>query len=237
MPDGPAISISHGFTRECSRNTLAGICSCSLDRRKPIVFFQSYSASLARRLTRGIAATGEALWWPGISHPIASIYARVNAAYLASLLCTVLKRANGRAVILNSLKPRPYAKGPPNRQTITLAKHAAFDPGQLLLDNEGAGLGGKQLQRRAITQRGFGLAQPSRGIRGLSSEDLLGAGRDRRDPDVVTYFSRSHWLLSLLLLGRRRPRRWPPTRDSSLSTIIIPQDRKSLHCELARPAI
>jgi hypothetical protein len=29
---------------------------------------------------------GVALWWPGISHPIASIYARVNAAYLASLL-------------------------------------------------------------------------------------------------------------------------------------------------------
>src|SRR5271168_897851 len=28
----------------------------------------------------------EALWWPGISHPIASIDARVNVAYLASLL-------------------------------------------------------------------------------------------------------------------------------------------------------
>ena len=81
-----------------------------------------------------------------------------------------------------------------NRQTITLAKHAVFDPGQLLLDNEGPGLGGKQLQRRAITQRGFGLTQPSRGIRGLSSEDLLGAGRDARDPDIVTYFSCRHWL-------------------------------------------
>jgi len=77
-------------------------------------------------------------------------------------------------------------------RTITLAKHAVFDPGQLLLDNEGPGLGGKQLQRRGITQRGFGLAQPGRGIRGLSSEDLLGAGRDARDPDIVTYFSRSH---------------------------------------------
>jgi hypothetical protein len=79
-----------------------------------------------------------------------------------------------------------------NRQTITLAKHAVFDPGQLLLGNEGPGLGGKQLQRREITQRGFGLAQPNRGIRGLSSEDLLGAGDDARDPDIVTYFSRSH---------------------------------------------
>ena len=81
-----------------------------------------------------------------------------------------------------------------------LAKHAVFDPGQLLLDNAGLGLGGKQLQRRAITQRGFGLAQPSRGIRGLSSEDLLGAGRDARDPDFVTYFSPSHLLENLLLL-------------------------------------
>ena len=79
-----------------------------------------------------------------------------------------------------------------NRQTITLAKHAVFDLGQLLLDNEGPGLGGKQMQRRAITQRGLGLAQPSRGIRGLSSKDLLGAGGDARDPDIVTYFSRSH---------------------------------------------
>jgi hypothetical protein len=26
----------------------------------------------------------------------------------------------------------------------------------------------------------------------LSSEDLLGAGRDARDPDIVTYFSCSH---------------------------------------------
>jgi hypothetical protein len=26
----------------------------------------------------------------------------------------------------------------------------------------------------------------------LSSEDLLGAGRDTRDPDIGTYFSRSH---------------------------------------------
>jgi hypothetical protein len=26
----------------------------------------------------------------------------------------------------------------------------------------------------------------------LSSEDLLGAGRDARDPDIVTYLSRSH---------------------------------------------
>jgi hypothetical protein len=26
----------------------------------------------------------------------------------------------------------------------------------------------------------------------LSSEDLLGAARDARDPDIVTYFSRSH---------------------------------------------
>jgi hypothetical protein len=26
----------------------------------------------------------------------------------------------------------------------------------------------------------------------LSSEDLLGEGRDARDPDIVTYFSRSH---------------------------------------------
>jgi hypothetical protein len=26
----------------------------------------------------------------------------------------------------------------------------------------------------------------------LSSEDLLGAGRDARDPDIVTYFWRSH---------------------------------------------
>jgi hypothetical protein len=52
-----------------------------------------------------------------------------------------------------------------------------FDPGQPLLDNEGARLGGKKLQRRAITQRGLGLAQPNCGIRGLSSEDLLGAGR------------------------------------------------------------
>ena len=75
---------------------------------------------------------------------------------------------------------------------ITLAKHAVFDRDQLLLDNEGPGLGGKQLQRRAITQRGFGLAQPSRGIRGLSSEDQLGAGRDARDPDIVTDFSCSH---------------------------------------------
>ena len=81
-----------------------------------------------------------------------------------------------------------------NRQTITLAKHAVFDPGQLLLDNAGPGLGGKQLQRRAITQRAFGLAQPSRGIRGLSSEDLLGAGHNAREPDIVTYFSRSHLL-------------------------------------------
>jgi hypothetical protein len=79
-----------------------------------------------------------------------------------------------------------------NRQTITLAKHAVFDPGQLLLDSAGPGLGGKQLQRRAITQRAFGLAQPSRGIRGSSSEDLLGAGRDARDPDIVTYLSCSH---------------------------------------------
>jgi len=78
------------------------------------------------------------------------------------------------------------------RQTITLAKHAVFDPGQLLLDNAGPGLGGKQLQLRAITQRGFGLAQPSRGIRGSSSEDLLGAGRGARDPDIVTYLSCSH---------------------------------------------
>jgi hypothetical protein len=67
-----------------------------------------------------------------------------------------------------------------------------FDPDQLFLDNEGPGLGGKQLQRRAIAQRGFGLAQPRRGILGFSSEDLLGAGRDARDPDIVTYFSRSH---------------------------------------------
>jgi hypothetical protein len=28
----------------------------------------------------------EALWWPGISHPIASIDARVNVIYLTSLL-------------------------------------------------------------------------------------------------------------------------------------------------------
>jgi Transposase, Mutator family len=161
--------------------------------RKRIVFFQSYPASLARRVTRGIAVT-ERHSGGRESHPIASIYARVNAAYLASLLCTVLKRANGRAVILNSLKPKPYAKGPPNRQTITLAEHAVFDPCQLLLDNEDPGLDGKQLQRRAITQRGFGLAHPSRGIRGLSGEDLLGMRRDTRDPDVVTYFSCSHWL-------------------------------------------
>ncbi len=53
---GPAISISHGLTFECSRNTLAGICSRSLDRRKPIVSFQSSSASLARFRTHGIAA-------------------------------------------------------------------------------------------------------------------------------------------------------------------------------------
>jgi hypothetical protein len=79
-----------------------------------------------------------------------------------------------------------------NRQTITLAKHAVFDPGQLLLDNAGPGLGGQQLQRRAITQGAFGLAQPSLGIRGLSSEDLLGAGRDARDPDIVTSFPCSH---------------------------------------------
>jgi hypothetical protein len=79
-----------------------------------------------------------------------------------------------------------------NRQTITLVKHTVFDPGQLLLDNAGPGLSGKQLQRRAITQRAFGLAQPSRGIRRLSSEDLLGAGRDALDPDIVTYFSCSH---------------------------------------------
>lgn len=77
---------------------------------------------------------------------------------------------------------------------MALAKHAVFDLGQLLLDNEGPGLGGKRMQRRAITQRGLGLAQPSRGIRGLSSEDLLGAGRGARDPDIVTYFSRSHKL-------------------------------------------
>jgi hypothetical protein len=81
-----------------------------------------------------------------------------------------------------------------NQQTITLAKHAVFDPGQLLLDNEGPGLGGKQLQRRAIAQRGFGLAQPGRGICGLSSEDLLGARRGARDRNIVTYFSCSHWL-------------------------------------------
>lgn len=31
-----------------------------------------------------------------------------------------------------------------NRQTITLAKHAVFDPGQLLLDYAGPGLGGQQ---------------------------------------------------------------------------------------------
>jgi len=173
---------------------LAGICSRSLNRREANCLFSELFGFSRPTPYAWHRSDGEALWWPGISHPIASIYARVNAAYLASLLCTVLKRANGRAVILNSLKPRPYAKGPPNRQTITLAKQAVFDPGQLLLDNEGAGLGGKQLQRRAITQRGFGLAQPSRGIRGLSSEDLLGAGRDTRDPDVVTYFSRSHWL-------------------------------------------
>src|ERR1700677_1788663 len=79
-----------------------------------------------------------------------------------------------------------------NRQTITLGKHAVLDPGQPLLDNDGPGLGGKQLQRRGTPKRGFGLAQPGRGIRGLSSEDLLGAGRDARDPDIVTYLSRSH---------------------------------------------
>ncbi len=73
-----------------------------------------------------------------------------------------------------------------------LAKHAVFDPGQLLLDNEGSGLGGKQLQRRAITQRRLGLAQPNRGIGGLFSEEQLGAGLDARDPDTVTYFSCSH---------------------------------------------
>ena len=87
-PDGPAISISPGFTRECSRNTSAGTCSRSLDRRKPIVSFQSSSASLARlRSPTWHRGDREALWWRGISHPIASIDARVNAAYLASLLC------------------------------------------------------------------------------------------------------------------------------------------------------
>ena len=77
-----------------------------------------------------------------------------------------------------------------NRQTITLGKHAVFDPDQLLLDNECPRLRGKQLQRRPISQRGFWLAQPSRGIRGLSSEDLLGAGRDARNTDSFIGFLR-----------------------------------------------
>jgi hypothetical protein len=94
-----------------------------------------------------------------------------------------------RAEASNPPRPSSYSYLE-NRQTITLGKHAVFDPDQLLLDNEGAGLGGKQLQRRAITQRGFGLAQPGRGIRGLCSEDLLGAGRDARNTDSPIGFLR-----------------------------------------------
>jgi hypothetical protein len=109
---------------------------------------------------------------------------------------------------------------------MTLAKHAVFDLGQLLLDNEGPGLGGKQLQRRGITHRGFGLAQPGRGIRGLSSEDLLGAVRGARDPDIVTYFSRSHKLWSLPLL-RDDGRVGGQQHATRLSLIIIPQDAKA----------
>jgi hypothetical protein len=56
MTVGPAISISHGLTLECSRNTLGGICSRSLDRKRLIVFFQSSSASHARFRIRGVAA-------------------------------------------------------------------------------------------------------------------------------------------------------------------------------------
>jgi hypothetical protein len=50
------------------------------------------------------------------------------------------------------------------------------------------------LQRRPISQRGFWLAQPSRGIRGLSSEDLLGAGRDARNTDSLIGFLRGQQL-------------------------------------------
>jgi hypothetical protein len=89
------------------------------------------------------------------------------------------------------LPPRPSSDSClEKRQTITLREHAVFDPDQLLLDRECPGLGGKQLQGRAITQRGFGLAQPGRGIRGLSSEDLLGAGRDARNTDSLIGFFR-----------------------------------------------
>ena len=94
-----------------------------------------------------------------------------------------------------SKPPRPSSDSClEKRQTITLGEHAVFDPDQLLLDSECPGLRGKQLQRRAIAQRGFGLAQPGRGIRGLSSEDLLGAGRDARNTDSLIGFLRRQQL-------------------------------------------
>lgn len=108
----------------------------------------------------------------------------------------------------------------------TLAKHAVFDPGQLLLNNAGSRLGGKQLQRHAITQGAFGFAQPSRGIRGLSSEDLLGPGRNARDPHIVTYFSCSHQIQSLFLLGDEG-RIGSPQHSTRASLTMIPQTSKA----------
>ena len=69
-----------------------------------------------------------------------------------------------------------------------------FDPDRLLLDSKRPRLGGKQLQRRAIAQRGFGLSQPGSSVRRLSSEDLLSAGRDARNTDSLIGFLRRQQL-------------------------------------------
>ena len=79
---------------------------------------------------------------------------------------------------------------PGKRQTIILREHTVFDSDQLLFDSEGAGLRGKQLQRRAIAQRGFGVAQPRRGIGGLPCEHLQGAGSDARNTNCLISFFR-----------------------------------------------